>query len=159
MYTIREIEKKDDKIIEKIIRDCLIEFGGNHEGCAWSDPDLSRFSEIYGKDDMKYWVCENESGIVVGGTGIGPIDKDKNICELQKMYCIKEVRGKGVSHLLMEKAIEFAETLYDAIYLETFDNMFAAMKFYEKYGFVRTEETIGNTGHYTCDVHYIKNLR
>lgn len=155
MYKLREIEKKDDKVIEKIIRDCLIEFGGDHEGCAWSDPDLSRFSEIYGKDNMKYWVCENDDGIVVGGVGVGPLE---DICELQKMYLIKEARGTGAAQLLMDKALDFAKKHYTSIYLETFDNMFAAMKFYEKYGFVRTEKTIGNTGHYTCDIHYIKKL-
>ena len=39
-YKIREIEEKDNKKIEKVIRDCLIEFGANHEGTAWADPNL-----------------------------------------------------------------------------------------------------------------------
>ena len=30
-YNIREIEAKDNKEIEKIIRSCLIEFGANHK--------------------------------------------------------------------------------------------------------------------------------
>ena len=46
-FRIREIESKDNKEIEKIIRTCLIEFGANHEGTAWSDPNLGRFSEVY----------------------------------------------------------------------------------------------------------------
>lgn len=36
-YIIREIESKDNKIIETIIRNALIEYGGNHEGTAWAD--------------------------------------------------------------------------------------------------------------------------
>ena len=46
-YNIREIQQKDNKAVESIIRTCLIEFGANHEGTAWADPDLCRFSEIY----------------------------------------------------------------------------------------------------------------
>ena len=46
-YKIREIEAKDNKEIEQIIRSCLIEFGANHEGTVWADPNLGRFSEIY----------------------------------------------------------------------------------------------------------------
>ena len=47
--TIRLIQEKDDPVIEMIIRQCLIEYGGNHEGTAWDDPDLGRFSKIYNK--------------------------------------------------------------------------------------------------------------
>ena len=46
-YKIREIEEKDNKKIEKVIRDCLIEFKANHEGTAWTDPNLGCFSEVY----------------------------------------------------------------------------------------------------------------
>ena len=42
---IREIQEKDNTQIEKIIRNCLIEFGGNREGLAWADPCLSKLSE------------------------------------------------------------------------------------------------------------------
>ena len=157
MVTIREIEEKDDLIIEEIIRACLIEYNGNHDGCAWNDPDLARFSKIYNKDNMKYWVCEVD-GSVVGGVGIGPIEIETKTCELQKMYIRKSVRGCGYAKMLMEKSIEFAKKFYKRIYLETFENMKEAQSLYEKYGFVRTNETIGNTGHYTCNVHYIKCL-
>ena len=46
-YEIREIEPKDNKGIEKVIRSCLIEFGANDDGTAWTDENLGRFSEIY----------------------------------------------------------------------------------------------------------------
>ena len=44
MYKIREIVKNDNKDVENVIRTCLIEYGANHEGTAWADPDLGRFS-------------------------------------------------------------------------------------------------------------------
>ncbi len=157
-YTVREIERKDNKIIEKIIRDCLTEYGAAHEGTAWADPDLGRFSEIYNTEGNKYWVAENEHGEVVGGVGIGELLGTQGICELQKMYCIPEVRGTGVSHLLIGKALEYAKGYYSKCYLETFGNMIAAQKFYEKYDFKRIAEPIGATGHFACDIRYIKEL-
>ena len=62
-YTIREIEAKDNKDVENIIRTCLIEFRANHEGTAWADPNLGRFSEIYNTEGNKYWIAEKQRHI------------------------------------------------------------------------------------------------
>lgn len=155
-YKIREIDVKDNSIVEKIIRDCLIEFNANHEGTAWTDPDLGRFSEVYNSLGNKYFVCEDSNGNVCGGVGIGNLGN--GICELQKMYCIPEVRGCGVSKMLIDAACEYAKKYYDKCYLETLDNMKAAQRFYEKNGFVRVYEPIVETEHFACDVRYIKDL-
>ena len=154
---IREIQAKDNAAIEQIIRSCLLEFDGNREGTAWHDPDLGRFSEIYNTEEQKYWVAETDK--IIGGVGIGPLPGAEGVCELQKMYCIPEARGTGVSHKLIEKALEHAKKYYSSCYLETFGNMLAAQRFYEKYGFARIDKPLGNTGHYACDVLYIKELR
>lgn len=156
-YTIREIRAGDNGIVELIIRNCLIEFNGNRAGTAWEDPDLCRFSEIYNTENKKYWVAESDE--IVGGVGIAPLVGVDGVCELQKMYCIPEARGTGVSHKLIETALEHARKFYDRCYLETFGNMIAAQKFYEKYGFTRIDKPLGNTGHYVCDVLYIKDLK
>lgn len=155
--TIREIQPRDNGIVELIIRNCLIEFNGNREGTAWQDPDLCRFSEIYNTVDRKYWVAETDR--VVGGVGIAPLDGVDGVCELQKMYCVSEMRGTGIAHQLIQTALEYAKNYYDRCYLETFGNMIAAQKFYEKYGFTRIDKPLGNTGHYACDVLYIKDLK
>ena len=156
-YIIREIEKKDNKAVEDVIRSCLIEYGGNHEGTAWQDPDLGRFSEIYNTEGNKYWVAEDENGKIVGGTGIGYLTKE--VCELQKMYCLPEVRGTGLAQRLIAVALEYASRYYELCYLETLDNMVAAQRFYEKNGFVRTDKPIVQTAHFACEVKYIKQLR
>lgn len=155
-YIIREIEKRDDAVIEKIIRDCLREYGADHEGTAWSDPNLGRFSEIYGQKGCRYWVAQDENGAVVGGVGIGPLPGADGVCELQKMYCIPQVRGKGVAHELIKRALEYSDKHYEKCYLETFKSMIAAQKFYEKYGFKRIDKPIGETGHFACDVLFIR---
>lgn len=157
-YKIREIESKDNKQIENIIRNCLIEFGANHEGTAWDDPNLGRFSEIYNSDGNKYWVVEDEEGRILGGVGIGKLEGIDNICELQKMYLLFEARGLGISHKLIGIALEYAKRYYLKCYLETLSSMIAAQKFYEKCGFIRIDEPIVKTEHFACDVRYIKEL-
>ena len=44
---IREIEERDNEQVESLIRTCLIEFGANKPGCAWEDPNLGCFYEVY----------------------------------------------------------------------------------------------------------------
>lgn len=158
-YTIKEIEEKYNKEIENVIRTCLIEFGANHEGTAWADPNLGRFSEIYCSEGNKYWIAVDENDKVVGGVGIGKLEGVSNVCELQKMYCLPEARGTGISHKLIELALDYAKKYYSRCYLETLENMVAAQKFYEKYGFIRIYEPLVKTEHFACDIRYIKELQ
>ena len=154
---IREIEPRDNAQVEAVIRACLIEFGANHAGTAWADPDLGRFSEIYRGKGNRYWVAVDENDRVVGGTGIGALEAD-GVCELQKMYCLPEVRGTGLAQRLIEVALEYASRYYELCYLETLDNMVAAQRFYEKNGFVRTDKPVVQTAHFACEGKYIRKL-
>ena len=155
-YTIRPIEAKDNAAVEGVIRTCLIEFGANHEGTAWADPDLGRFSEIYNTPGNRYWVAEDENGQIVGGTGIGRLTD--TVCELQKMYCLPQARGTGLAQELMALALDFARGYYRQCYLETLDNMTAAQRFYAKHGFYRTDIAPVQTDHFACEVKLIKDL-
>ena len=157
-YTIRPIESRDNSAVEYIIRYCLTEFGANHEGTAWADPDLGRFFEKYQGEGRKYWVAEDENGQVVAGVGIGELPGAPGVCELQKMYCLPQARGVGVAYELLQLALDYARQYYEKCYLETLGNMTVAQKFYEKHGFVQIYEPVGATGHYACDVLYIRDL-
>lgn len=157
-YRVREIDARDNKAIENIIRTCLIEFGANHEGTTWADPDLGRFSEIYNKEGRKYWVAENEEGVVVAGVGIGELPGVDGVCELKKMYSLPETRGTGLAHRLIQIALEYAKQHYKSCYIETLSNMVAANKFYKKYGFIQLDKPLIQTEHNACDVWYIKKL-
>lgn len=155
-YTIRPIEAKDNAAVEGVIRACLIEFGANHEGTAWADPDLGRFSEIYCTPGNRYWVAEDESGRIVGGTGIGRLTD--TVCELQKMYCLPQARGTGLGAQLMAVALDHARNFYSQCYLETLDNMNAAQRFYAKHGFVPAENVPVQTAHFACQIRLIRDL-
>ena len=155
--TIRPIEPRDNAGVEQLIRTCLIEFGANHAGTAWADPDLDRYAEVYSQPQTRYWVAE-DGGAIVGGVGIGPLPGADGICELQKMYCLPPCRGTGVAQRLMEEALAFAAKYYRQCYLETLSNMTAAQRFYEKYGFRRVDEPPVQTAHFACDVRYLLDL-
>jgi len=154
---IREIEEKDNKEVETLIRTCLVEFGANKPGCAWSDPNLGCFYQVYQNKKSKYWVVEKDNKIIAG-CGIGPLENAQNICELQKMYALKEARGTGIAQELLKISLDFAKKYYEKCYLETFNNMVAANKFYQKNGFVQLDKPIIETEHYECDVWYVKSL-
>ena len=157
-YNVREIEEKDNTAIEHVIRTCLIEYGANHEGTAWADPHLGTLSIAYNSTGNRYWVAETEDGQIVAGAGIGELEGNPKTCELQKMYCLKEHRGSGVAHMIMDAALSYARQHYSKCYLETFGNMIPAQKFYRKHGFELTDKRLGATGHFACDVLFIRDL-
>ena len=103
-------------------------------------------------------TAPNTDGKIVGGAGIGEVEGCPGICELQKMYCLPEARGTGAAHRLMETALDYARKYYGKCYLETFSNMIPAQKFYRKHGFELTDRRLGETGHFACDVLFIRDL-
>ena len=158
-YTVREIEERDNLRVAQIIRSCLIEYGANHTGTVWSDPDLERFSFVYAHPGRRFFVAEDETGTVVACGGVGEVVGADGVCELQRMYAVPAARGSGVAQELLRRCLAFArETGYTRCYLETLENMCRAARFYEKNGFARTDKPLGNTGHFACDRLYILDL-
>lgn len=91
---IREINKKDTTEVARVIRLILEELGVPKTGTAFADKALDHMYENYDVPRATYFVLEDK-GRIIGCAGIAPLDNFVgNICELQKMYLIKEVRGK-----------------------------------------------------------------
>lgn len=159
MYTIRSIEPRDDKIIASVIRAVLVEMGVPKVGTAYEDASLDKMFKTYDKKGCKYFVVVKDDK-VLGGGGIAPLaGGDMDVCELQKMYFLKEVRGKGLGKQVIENCMDFAKhSGYRKIYLETMPYMEAARKLYKKLGFISLKEPIGDTGHYSCQEWMIKEL-
>lgn len=156
---IREIKKEDNPFIERIIKRVFEEHKLNKPGTAYYDENLQAMSEFYSIPGSVYYVrIENEK--IVGGAGIYPTEGlDKDTCELVKMYLLPEARGKGAGKAFIDKCIAFAEEQgYKKIYLETMPEFKTAVGMYKKYGFDLLPKALGNTGHFTCSVHMIKNL-
>ncbi|MGP0584768.1 GNAT family N-acetyltransferase [Paenibacillus timonensis] len=155
---IRSLQADDNAAIEAVIRDCLIEFGGNREGLAWQDDSLSALSRYYEVEGRAYWVVEQE-GRVVGGAGIAPFADSSEVCELQKMYLRGDIRGTGIAARLLETCLDFANRHYARCYLETLQSMQAANRFYLKHGFQPLKAPLEGSEHFACDAWYIRDLR
>lgn len=156
-WKIRELQKADNAVIERIIRECLIEFGGNRAGLAWEDASLSKLAEYYQPEGLAYWVAEQD-GEVAGGCGIAPFAESTDVCELQKMYLLPSARGTGMAAALLDTALAFAREHYKQCYLETLSNMSAANRFYAKHGFEQLDAPLAGSEHFACDAWYIKSL-
>lgn len=130
---IREIEERDNRTIELIIKRSLESFGLDMPGTAYYDPQLSALAQFYTSEkNAAYWVAVNERDEVVGGIGIAPFDADKGICELQKLYIAPVAQGIGLSRQLVETALTFAAKHYTYCYLETMEKLKVANALYEK---------------------------
>ncbi len=154
---IREIQPQDNGAIAAIIRQVLTEFGANRPGFAWADPELDTLYEAYQPDGSGYWVVVDQD-IVVGGGGIAPFPCEyPALCELQKMYLLPDYRGRGLGQTLMQQLLDAAHHWqYQGCYLETFTTMTGAMRLYERCGFQRLAQPLGNSGHNSCDRFYCR---
>lgn len=156
---IRLIEKADNEKIAATIRKVIIEMGAPKVGTAYEDEELEAMFEAYQKDRFIYFVVEHENE-VLGGAGIAPLkNEDPSICELQKMYFLKEARGRGLGKQMIQKCIDFAKASnFEQCYIETMPNMQDAQKLYIKTGFEYIDHAMGNTGHSSCPVWMLKSL-
>ena len=67
--------------------------------------------------------------------------ESEDAVELQRIYILEKVKGKGVGKALMNYCFETARSKgYKAIWLGVWERNLAAQKFYEKFGFVKTGE-------------------
>lgn len=156
---IREIKKDDNQEIAAVIRSVFISDNYPKTGTAFADSQLDFMFETYNVPKAIYFVVE-ENGKIIGGAGVSQLENsDENICELQKMYFLKEARGKGFGLEMITKCIDKAmEFGYEKCYLETLPEMLNAQKLYKKVGFKHLEKPLGTTGHTTCPVWMIKQL-
>lgn len=157
---IREIQKYDNEQIAQVIRQVFISDNFPKTGTAFVDPQLDFMFETYNKSKATYFVVEN-NGKIIGGAGISQLENsDENICELQKMYFLDEARGKGIGFQMIQKCLQEAISFgFEKCYLETLPEMLVAQKLYLKVGFEYVAAPMGNTGHTSCPVWMIKELK
>lgn len=159
MIQIRPIEPGDNSLIAGIIRSTLAEFGANHPGTVYYDEATDHLFEVFRMERSYYFVALLEDKIV-GGGGIYPTEGlPADTCELVKMYLVPEARGIGLGRRLLEKCMEVAKSCgFRRIYLESMPELKLALKMYEKSGFSYLCAPMGNSGHFGCDLHMIRDL-
>jgi len=157
-FRIRPVCPDDSRAIRDIILETLIEHGAVGGGFASGDQDTQQMYEAFQKEGRRYFIIERE-GNVMGGAGIAPLPGEPVTCELVKMYFRPEARGLGLGKQLLQLCLEEAVKMgYKQIYLETIEQMHAARGLYEHLGFKQIPNSMGSTGHFSCDVFYLLKL-
>jgi putative acetyltransferase len=166
-FRIRFIKPTDNGIIKDIILETLIEHGAVGGGFASSDSDTRQMFEAFQQEGRRYFILEQlsendlpENGtIILGGAGIAPLPGEAHTCELVKMYFLPQIRGLGLGKQLLQLCLETAAGMgYQQVYLETITQMKAARGLYEHLGFKQIDHPMGRTGHFSCDVFYLRKL-
>jgi len=105
-YTLRPLTPLDNASVAAIIRKVSAGYGLTADkGYGVADPTLDSMSEVYQPDGCQYWVVEKDHRIL-GGGGVAALSKTEGVCELQKMYFLNELRGKGLDRSLAGKALK-----------------------------------------------------
>jgi putative acetyltransferase len=156
---IRPIVAADDAAVGAIIRTVMPELDAAGPGFAIHDPEVGHMSAAYARPRAAYFVVA-EGVRVVGGGGVAPLDHgDERICELRKMYFLREARGRGAGAALLARCLDAARGFgYATCYLETLARMDDARKLYAKAGFKPLGAPMGRTGHFGCDSYYALDL-
>ncbi len=156
---IRPIEPNDNVALAKVIRDTLTEFGANKPGTVYFDPTTDALYELFRTPGSFYFVA-TINDVLVGGCGIYPtLNLPDRTCELVKLYLDSSARGTGLGKRLLLHAMQWAEQNgYHQVYLESMPELSKAVSIYEKVGFVRINQPLGNSGHCGCDIWMTKKL-
>ena len=133
-FFIRPATNEDVPSIKRIVFGVLKEYN-LEPGESGKDIDLNNIELNYFAKDGYFGVAvETISNNMVGTFGLFP--KTKNICELRKMYLLKNERGKGLGKFILSSAIAIAkEKQYSKIVLETISPLKEAISLYKQYGF------------------------
>lgn len=156
---IRKILLSDNAILAKMIRDVFIEHDAPRDGTVYSDPTTDNLFQLFQNEKSVLWVAVEENQIS-GCCGIYPtVGLPEHCAELVKFYLPKQARGKGIGKELMGKSIESAKEFgFTEIYIESLPQYSKAISIYERQGFVKLDQPLGESGHTTCNIWMLKKL-
>lgn len=157
---IRQVAASDNPALAALIRNVFEEYGAPQQGTVYSDPATDNLFQLFNKDKSVLWVAEEEDTII-GCCGIYPTEGlPRDYAELVKFYISSHVRGKGIGKQLITRSIESAENFgYTTIYIESMPEFSGAVTMYEKNGFIHIQQPLGNSGHTSCSIWMIKDIR
>ncbi|MFA6276862.1 MAG: GNAT family N-acetyltransferase [Pedobacter sp.] len=156
---IRPIKSGDDAPLGKLIKSVLTEFKANKPGTAYFDESTNHLSTVFENPKSTYWVIE-ENGAIIGGGGVFPTaNLPEGTCELVKLYLYPAARGRGLGKAIMDKCFSSAKDLgYQNVYLESMPELNKAVSMYERMGFEKLCSSLGDSGHFGCDIWMVKKL-
>lgn len=160
MLHIRTLTPADDARIAAIIRANLKAHGLDVPGTVYFDPELDHLSTFYAQSPGKraYFVALDDAEQVVGGVGFAEFSGFVDCAELQKLYLDDSAKGRGLGSALIRLVQEKAAAAgYRQLYLETHTALHAAMRAYERAGFLPIEKP-AFVQHATMNRFYLKSL-
>ena len=141
MLNYREITDADNTAVARLIRSNLEQHDLAIPGTVYYDDGLDHLSNYYGADERKYFVIEDEAGKVIGGIGYAKFELMENTAELQKLYLDDSAKGAGIGYELISLVEDkMNEAGFKQSYLETHDNLQAAIHIYQKSGYMEIEK-------------------
>lgn len=142
MCIIRDFDQKDKNQITSLwVRICVDEYGFTE----WKK-DL----EVI--DDFDNLIVAEVDGKVVGTVAYQRFDDET--AEIKRLYVDSSCRGMGIAKKLFDEIIDrIGKQGYKKLYLETWEKLLSARRFYEKNGF-KVQEIIldGKVYHYERDL-------
>ena len=156
--TFRLINKDDDAIIANILRTNLKKHKLDIPGTVYFDAGIDKLTEMYSVPYCDYYVVCDDNGHVVGGIGYAKLSFMNDTAELQKLYLDESVQGAGFAYTMVSFIEDkMREAGYKTSYLETHDNLQAAIHIYEKSGYKEIERP-KEVVHSTMNRFFIKEL-
>ena len=153
------LELDDNKPVAELIRSVLKEHGVDKPGTVFTDPTTDDLFTLFQQPKSAYFVAKMDN-VIVGACGIYPTQGLPESCvELVKLYVSKEARGNGIATDLMNLSFTAAaEFGFTSVYLETMPELTNAIHLYERVGFKTLNNSLGNSGHFACNIWMLKNL-
>jgi GNAT superfamily N-acetyltransferase len=102
--------------------------------------DRPGFERAYFGDGSGIWLARSAQGAVVGCIALRPLDAFPSAGEVKRLYVQPAARGAGIAGLLLDALEDDAKAFgYRWLYLDSKDDLEAAIRFYEKRGYDHCE--------------------
>ena len=156
----REITPADDTALAELIRENLRARRLDLPGTVYYDENLYHLSDFYLADPARrfYYILAGHENEVLGGIGLAEFPLRAGCAELQKLYLADRVKGRGLGYDLIARIEDKARALgYREMYLETHDNLTAAIHLYQKCAYREIDRPAGVV-HATMNRFFLKTL-
>ena len=132
--TLRPATNEDAAHVRAVVLAVRDEFAVACDPACGADDDLDDIEGTYVQRGGAFKVLELADGTIVGAVGLYPVRP--GVCELRKMYVLREARGLGLGKRMMTEMLADARRLgFHRIELETSSALEAAAGLYRSFGF------------------------
>ena len=133
MCELHDYRPGDEDAVFRIVNHVLTEYGLSTSPEV-TDSDLRDIQKSYISTGGAFRVLKSGGGDIVGSYGL--YAAPDGLCELRKMYLLRELRGKGLGKKMMDDAIQQAKAMgFTQMTLETNSCLWEALQLYRNFGF------------------------